>query len=68
MKSNNFGKKWKYFAKSPAVVSSEISLHRVVPDTLDPSRLHPEIKPAKTMIISAIKTRTHLKKMKGGRA
>jgi hypothetical protein len=64
MKSFNFPKRWKYFVKSPAVVSSEIDLHHVFLDALDPSHLHPEINQDKTIMTSALKT----KKMKGGRA
>jgi hypothetical protein len=64
MKSFNFRKRWKYFVKSPAVVSSEISLYRIFLDSLDPNQLHPEINQAKTIMTSALKT----KKMKGGRA
>ena len=61
MKSFNFRKRWKYFGKSPAIVSSEKSLYRVFLDTPDLIRLHPKMKHTKPMIISAIKTRTHPK-------
>jgi hypothetical protein len=64
MKSFNFRKRWKYFGKSPAIVSSEKSLSRVFLDTPDPILLHPKMKQAKPMITSELKT----KKMKGGRA
>jgi hypothetical protein len=64
MKSLNFHKRWKYFVKSPAAVSSAISLYHVFLGFPDPSQLHPEINQAKSMMTSALKT----KKMKGGRA
>ena len=64
MKSFISHKRWKYLVKSPAVVSSEISLYRVFLDSPQPSRFHPEIKQAIAMITSALKT----KKMKGGHA
>ena len=64
MKSFNLRKRWKYLAKSPAIVSSEKSLYRINIDSPDPIRLHPEIKPANAIKIPAIKT----EKMKGGSA
>jgi hypothetical protein len=64
MKSINFRKKWKYFGKSPTIVSSEKSLCRVFLDASEPIRLHPKMKQTKAMITSVLKT----KKMKGGRA
>ena len=64
MKSFKFRKRWKYFVKSPAAVSSIISLYHAFPDPPDPIPLDPDINQAKTIMTSALKT----KKMKGGRA
>jgi hypothetical protein len=63
MKSFNFRKRWKYFGKSPAIVSFEQSIYRVFLDSPDPIRLHPKMKPAKSMITYVLKTET----MKGER-
>ena len=64
MKLFNLRKRWKYFAKSPAIVSSEKILYRVLNDSPDPIRLHPKMKPVKAIITPALNT----EKMKGGRA
>ena len=64
MKLFKFRKRWKYFVKSPAAVSSTISLFHVLLDSQDPIQLDPEINQAKTLTTPALKT----KKMKGGRA
>jgi hypothetical protein len=40
MKSFNFLKRWKYFSKSPAIVSFEQRIYRVCLDTPDPILLH----------------------------
>jgi len=42
MKSFNFLKRWKYFSKSPAIVSFEQNIYRVFLDTPDPILLHPK--------------------------
>jgi hypothetical protein len=42
MKSLNFRKRWKYFSKSPAIVSFEQNIYRVFLDTPDPILLHPK--------------------------
>jgi hypothetical protein len=42
MKSFNFRKRWKYFNKSPAIVSFEQSIYLVFLDIPDPIRLHPK--------------------------
>ena len=61
MKSFNFHKRWKYFVKSPAAVSSAIRFYHVFFESPDPGPLHPEINQSKTIMTSALKT----KKMKG---
>lgn len=60
MKLFNPRKRWKYFAKSSAIISSEKSLYRVFTDSPHPIPLQPETK----------QTHIHIKteKMKGGRA
>jgi len=42
MKSFDFRKRWKYFNKSPAIVSFEKSIYRVFLDTPNPILLHPK--------------------------
>ena len=62
MKLLNLSKRWKYFAKSLAIVSSEKFLHGVFVCPPGPTQLEHEMKPARAMTRASIKTRTHLKK------
>jgi hypothetical protein len=62
MKCLNLSKRWKYFAKSPAIVSLEKLFHGVFIDPRDPVRFHTKIRPINSIIPSELKT----KKMKGG--
>jgi hypothetical protein len=52
----NFRKRWKYFVKSPAIVSLKASSDHFLPDTSNPDLTSPQKKQVKAVITSGLKT------------
>ena len=64
MNSFDFRKRWKYFGKSPPIVSLKASIYLAFSDTPQPDITSSKKKQAKVMITSVFKT----EEMKGGLA